>query len=594
MTDRAAPTADPMWFGPSDRPVFGWLHTPGDGRASGAVVLCPPLARERASVHDTYRALAERLAEAGLVAVRFDYEGTGDSAGTDAGPGRIEAWLASVDQAVALARSTGVDRVGLVGMRMGAVLAAAAAERLSGVDVVGVDALVAWDPCWSGRTFVRQQRSISLLRFGAEDTGVAPGELPGFRFDDMTITAIGALRLPVGGVQAARRALVLSRPDATVPAAARAELASTTVEWQEAAGQAELVDVEPVLSQIPTQTMEHVVQWLGTALGGDRQPVGHVDAVDSTVLSQGDRLIEERCRRLGPWGLFGIETAPVGDVRGPVVVMSNSGTDWHVGPNRLWVNLARQLAVRGLRSVRFDLSGLGDSPTRPGQPAAVSYAPDALDDLAEVSAAVSPDDPSNVVLVGLCSSAYLSLEGALNMLPRGVAAINPIFCFTPPEMASGPMDERRRICRPLTSAVRVFRAIRFAPLRNRLRSVAWRCANLMAGKQSPDHWMNELISADVDVFCIGGETELQPLLDVDRHDGAATAGCRIDVLPGLDHALLYSPQRDQVISALLEHLAERFAPTPARASSIGHEGCAVEEHAVQEQAAAPSLMSGAQ
>lgn len=577
MNNRVAPGATPLWFGPPNRPVFGWVHTPGDGRASGAVVLCPPLARERVSVHDTYRLLAERLAESGLVAVRFDYDGTGDSAGTDEGPDRVDAWLASVEQAVSLARSTGVNRVGLLGMRMGAVLAAAAAERLG-----GVEALVAWDPCWSGRVFVREQRSISLLRFGAEAAGVALGELPGFVFDDMTIKAIGALRLPVGGVQAARRALVLGRPDATVPAAARAELASAAVDWQEATGQPELIDVEPVISQIPTQTMARVVEWLGTELGGTREPVGHglPGSAATTVLSQGDQLITERCRRLGPWGLFGIETGPVGDAEGPVVVLSNSGTDWHVGPSRLWVDLARQLAARGLRSIRFDLSGVGDSPTRPGQPAAVAYAPDALDDLGDVAAAASPDDPSNVVLVGLCSSAYLSLEGALTLLPRGVAAINPIFRFTPPEMASGPMDQRRRIARPLTSAVRVFRAIPFEPLRNQLRSVAWRCANLMAGKQSPDHWMNELIAGGVDVFCIGGETELQPLLDVDHHSGSAAGGCRIDVLSDLDHALLYSPQRDEVASAVLQHLAERFAPARP------------ESHAVGEPMTAPSLIGG--
>lgn len=580
MTDRAAPSAAPVWFGSTGRPLFGWVHTPADGRASGAVVLCPPLAREGASVHDTYRALAERLAQAGLVAVRFDYEGTGDSAGTDEGPGRVEAWSASVDHAVTLARSTGVGRVGLVGMRMGAVLAAAAAERLA-----GVDALVAWDPCWSGRSFVRQQRAISLLRFWAEEAGVGPGELPGFRFDEPTISAIGALRLPVSGIRAARRALVLTRPDATVPAAARAELAPPAVTWGEAVGQSELVDVEPVCSRVPTRTMTQVVHWLAAALGGERvlhRPVGAAEAI---VLGQGDRLIEERCRRLGPSGLFGIETAPAGDAGGPVVIMANSGTDSHVGPNRLWVDLARQLAARGLRSLRFDLSGIGDSPTRPGQPAAVSYAPDAIDDLCDVAAAVSPDDPSNVVLVGLCSSAYLSLEGALALLPRGVAAINPIFRFTPPEMAWGPMDERRRICRPLTSAVRLFRAVPCAPLRDRLRSAAWRCANLVAGKLAPGHWMDELISADVDVFCIGGETELQPLLGVDHHCGSADGGCRIDVRPGLDHALLYSPDRDEVTAALLQHLTDRFAPAPA---GIGPG----DRSPHQQTPAAPSLVGG--
>ncbi len=242
--------------------------------------------------------------------------------------------------------------------------------------------------------------------------------------------------------------------------------------------------------------------------------------------------------------------------------MSNSGIDCHVGPNRLWVDLARQLAARGLRSIRFDLSGLGDSPARPGQPTRLSYAPEALADVSDVAAAMSPEDPSNVVLVGLCSSAYLSLEGALALLPRGVAAINPIFRFTPPEMADGPMDERRRICRPLTSAARVFRAIPFAPLRDRLRSMAWRWANRVAGTKAPESWMCELTTAGVDVFVIGGQNELQPLLEIDRE----AAGCRIAVMPGLDHALLHSFDRDEVATTLLDHLAERFAPAPRAAT----------------------------
>ncbi len=306
MSERTAGSAAPLWFGPGDRPVFGWVHTPADGRTSGAVVLCPPLARDTTSVHDTYRALAERLAEAGLLAVRFDYDGTGDSAGADEGAGRPDAWLASIDQAVSLARSTGVSRVALVGMRMGALLAAAAAER-SG----DIDALVAWDPCWSGRAFVRQQRSISLLRFGAEETGPAAGELPGYRFDDVTIKEVAELRLPVEGLQAAGRTLVLSRPDAAVPADARR---TADVDWQETVGQAELIDVEPVCSRVPTATMASVVTWLGTALGGERRRLTDpTRSAGTTVLAEGDQPIVERCRRLGPWGLFGIETAPVVD-----------------------------------------------------------------------------------------------------------------------------------------------------------------------------------------------------------------------------------------------------------------------------------------
>src|ERR1019366_2659297 len=133
--------------------------------------------------------------------------------------------------------------------------------------------------------------------------------------------------------------LVLSRPDATVPDAAGDLLARATVEWQEAVGQAELIDVEPVHSRVPTATTEHVVTWLGTALSGDRHRLTNTPRSDgTTVLTEGGQPIVGRGRRLGPWGLFGIETAPAIDTGGPVVVMSNSGIDCHVGPNRLWVD----------------------------------------------------------------------------------------------------------------------------------------------------------------------------------------------------------------------------------------------------------------
>ncbi len=65
MSDTTTPTARALWFGPAERPLFGWLHTPSDGWSTGAVVLCPPLARELTSAHFTFRQLAENLAAKG-------------------------------------------------------------------------------------------------------------------------------------------------------------------------------------------------------------------------------------------------------------------------------------------------------------------------------------------------------------------------------------------------------------------------------------------------------------------------------------------------------------------------------------------------
>ena len=82
-------------------------------------------------------------------------------------------------------------------------------------------------------------------------------------------------------------------------------------------------------------------------------------------------------------------------------VMSNVGTHHRVGPFRLYVELARQLAADGFVVLRFDLSGHGDSDSRPdtldvGASMSLDVG-DAMHWLSERAGAES------FVLVGLCS-----------------------------------------------------------------------------------------------------------------------------------------------------------------------------------------------
>ncbi|HWU86648.1 MAG TPA: hypothetical protein VN253_05215, partial [Kofleriaceae bacterium] len=65
-------------------------------------------------------------------------------------------------------------------------------------------------------------------------------------------------------------------------------------------------------------------------------------------------------------GLFGIVTLPPEQLRAaseerPFAVLLNSGLMHRVGPFRTGVELARSLAARGVRVLRYDRSGLGDS-----------------------------------------------------------------------------------------------------------------------------------------------------------------------------------------------------------------------------------------
>ena len=145
----------------------------------------------------------------------------------------------------------------------------------------------------------------------------------------------------------------------------------------------------------------------------------------------------------GPGGLFGILAEPAPDrptrapgrrVRtagGPVprftgAVFLNAGSLHHVGPGRQWVELSRRWAAAGVRCLRMDLGGVGDSP-RTGPPGKLaSYPTSALDDLAQAVRLLAPDDPREVLLLGLCSGAYHSLLTAPPIGVGGVAILNPL------------------------------------------------------------------------------------------------------------------------------------------------------------------------
>lgn len=72
-----------LTFGSGRAPLFGIYHAPQKGRAKRAVLLCNPFGEESIRSFRPMKKLAELLAAEGHAVLRFDYYGTGDSAGDD-------------------------------------------------------------------------------------------------------------------------------------------------------------------------------------------------------------------------------------------------------------------------------------------------------------------------------------------------------------------------------------------------------------------------------------------------------------------------------------------------------------------------------
>ena len=76
----------PTWFGPEDRPLFGWIHVPDHPTGRG-VVLCPSIGLEGEASQFAYRPLAEGLCDDGCVVLQVRLPRDGGLDGTPLGAG---------------------------------------------------------------------------------------------------------------------------------------------------------------------------------------------------------------------------------------------------------------------------------------------------------------------------------------------------------------------------------------------------------------------------------------------------------------------------------------------------------------------------
>jgi pimeloyl-ACP methyl ester carboxylesterase len=128
--------------------------------------------------HRALRQLALKLCEAGFPVLRFDFYGCGDSAG-EGEEGRLPQWVDDVSTAIAEVRTrAGVAQVCLIGLRLGATLAFAAAAQRD-----DVQSLVLWDPVVVGTSYIAeliQLHSEALKHRGHKRRNTVKAEIFGF------------------------------------------------------------------------------------------------------------------------------------------------------------------------------------------------------------------------------------------------------------------------------------------------------------------------------------------------------------------------------------------------------------------------------
>jgi alpha-beta hydrolase superfamily lysophospholipase len=419
-----------MYLGSGPEALFAWYHHAARSIPRDCVaVICAPMGPEYTRSHRTIRHLADRLATAGIAALRFDYQGSGDSPGSELDADRFGQWRRSVAAAAWHAkRLSGCTRVCLIGVRLGATLAALEAEE------VGADLAVLWNPVVKGRAYARELQAIAMT--AAEDSARSPDgafESAGFRIEPELFAAIKSVDLTRARFKPGARVLLVGRDDLAADATMGAALsqAGTLHESITVPGWNGMM-ADHQFTVVPDEALDTLVGWIrGQSVARPAVPRPALPAGARTLAIAG---MEERVLRFGADShLFGVLARPDAGSSRPVVIMLNAGSIHHVGPHRLYVNLARELAGIGYPSLRLDHEGLGDSvPRAPDAVENEPYAASAMDDVQAAMDALRAEGHERFILLGLCSGAHTAFHAGRRFEGSGierVILINPWYFY---------------------------------------------------------------------------------------------------------------------------------------------------------------------
>ncbi len=149
----------PMFFANGHYRLFGILHQPTVAPSGWGWVFCHPFGEEKLWAQRVYVSFARLLAAQGAYVFRFDAMGSGDSDGHFS-ESSVESTLEDIAVAIeTLKRSSDtVVKVGLLGLRFGATLAALAAEQHSDISKV-----VLWEPITDGAKYMQELLRVNLM-----------------------------------------------------------------------------------------------------------------------------------------------------------------------------------------------------------------------------------------------------------------------------------------------------------------------------------------------------------------------------------------------------------------------------------------------
>ena len=592
---------EPVYFGAPERPMFGFYHPPAGSRLRGTgVLLCNPLGDDLIRAHRPFRHLAEELSAAGFPVLRFDFDGTGDSAGDERDPNRVATWRADVGRAAAELRArSGINQLAFVGLKLGGTFAA-----LGAADLGGVDALVLWGAYDNGAAFVSEATKAHKMHVMLEPTSFSGGppandgqEALGFLLATQTIADLKTVDLMSLSRAPAKRALVLDTANVETdsPLCAKLRELGGTVTHRHMPGNKFLI-TSPHQSEVPLAAISAITGWLS-----EECPFVEFGSASKATAARPEPLALTSLRERavffgGNRKLFGILAVPPPSTARPdlpPVILLNAGTVHRVGSHRLYVPMARRWAALGFHVLRVDLSGIGDSPVPEGHAENLTYPRDGLEDVrAAMDFLKETTTSGKFIVAGLCSGGDIAFQlgfkeprvaSAIMMNPR-TFLVNDLSMVDSYERARWSQQSVQSVAagdswrKLLSGDVNLTRALKLAApkVKDIMVKRAKRAVNTLMGAVLPnDHAAEQRRETDVP-YCLRSMAErgVDTYLFVTEHDPGvdyvdANYGPAMSALSsipnfhrtnvtGTDHTFTARWAQEQVCAMITAHLTQRF------------------------------------
>lgn len=430
-----------LYIEDGDEAISAWQHTPLAGEIKDTVVLiCPPIGYEYTHSYRSLRRLAERLCAAGFVVIRFDYYATGNSSGCILDENCLQRWIGNIN---IIADHINASYPGFkqcwLGLRLGATLAVKANENRQ------ADALVLWEPIISGRAYIRELEALSLLSSSAGDVSLDYLESAGFLIPTETANQIKKINLrKQHPLTPGTRVLHLARDDRPLD---DAFIQGLQEQGMDAAIHAiegyDGMMAEPHYTKVPLVAIDYLGDWLSQAATDRPGPENKdINGHQKICLTEGSGKIEETTCFFGPdKALFGVLSAPASDGPKPdtCVILSNSGSVHHVGPNAVYTLMARALAVLGYYVFRIDLENIGDSRVLDPDVENHPYQSRSSENIhSAISFIKEQTGTQKFIVSGICSGAHTAFHVGLDQLDAEVSEllmINPLTFYWNPGMS---------------------------------------------------------------------------------------------------------------------------------------------------------------